>query len=120
MDRPEVDLADRKEVWDSMQMLYMDTDVSREIDSIAKVCAKSKYSIDELETILFVEVFPACRFNLVMLPAPEWSGFEINWLVDRVIQKHRHGKRRLLFLRYYTYSWWKKLKPKIEDVRLGS
>jgi len=101
-------------------MLYMDTDPNCELDRIAKVCASSKYSLEELELILFNEVFPACRFNMLMPPAPEWCGFEIDWLTKRVIQKHRHGKRKLLFLRYYTSCWWKKLRPRIKDARLGS
>ncbi|MFT5046153.1 MAG: hypothetical protein ACI8UP_003132 [Porticoccaceae bacterium] len=37
----------------------MDTDVTLSYDYIARVCAESKYSVAELECMLFNEVVPA-------------------------------------------------------------
>jgi hypothetical protein len=61
---PEQDVEARRDVWDWLQMIYMDTDVGDLVDRIAEACAKSPYAIDELEAILWNEVYPACRFNI--------------------------------------------------------
>ena len=113
MQSPELDIADRTPVWDALQMLFMDTDVSLSYDLIVETCRSSKYSVDEIEAILFNEVMPAVRFNMLMLPAPEWCGFEVEWLKNRVLKKHRYGKWRPLWFRTYTQGHWKKLRPRI-------
>ncbi|WP_444945044.1 DUF7079 family protein [Microbulbifer sp. ZKSA006] len=46
-------------LWDSMQHLYMDTDHDCLYEHIARCCAKSKYTLNESEEILFNEVLPA-------------------------------------------------------------
>ncbi|GAB2877740.1 hypothetical protein ACCI51_08445 [Microbulbifer echini] len=120
MKTPEKDIEDRLKVWDAMQMLYMDTDPDYEINYIAKVCTSSKYTIQDLKSILFQEVLPACRFNLIMQPAPEWAGFEINWLKKRVLSKHRFGKRRPILLRKYTSDLWEKIETNILQQRENS
>ena len=114
MERPEKDIGDRTPVWDCLQDLYMDTDVTLSYGYISKICGESKYSIEELEKILFQEVLPALKFNMFDLPAPEWSGFQTEWVVERVLKKHRFGKRRPWVLRRYTNSHWKALIPLIE------
>lgn len=117
MQSPEQDVTDRSPVWDALQMLYMDTDVSLSYDYIIKICASSKYSLQELDEILYNEVLPAVRFNMLMLPAPEWQGFELEWLKQRVLKKHRFGRRRPIWFRLYTSLHWKKVRPKIESAR---
>lgn len=110
MEAPENDIKDRQPVWDEMQMLFMDIDIDDLLPEIAKVCAESKYRLEELESIFFDEVFPACRFNMWCMPAPEWEGFEINWLTEQILKKQRHGKRRLIVNRKYATIYWEKLK----------
>ena len=114
MKPPEQDLTDRVPVWDEFHMLFMDTDVTLWHDRIVEVCIKSKYSVDELEAILFNEVLPGLRFNLWLFPAPEWRGFETEWLKQRILNKHRFGKRRPLLGRRYTQRHWRQLRPRIE------
>lgn len=114
MEAPENDIDARTPIWDSMQNLYMDTDVTLLYGYIAKTCGQSKYDLKELERILFNEVLPAIRFNMLDLPAPEWAGFETQWVVERVLKKHRFGKRKPWILRFYTNKHWKKLKPLIK------
>jgi len=113
MQAPEYDITDRAPVWDALQMLFMDTDVSLSYDYIVNTCKSSKYTIDDIEAILFNEIMPAVGFNMWMLPAPEWRGFELEWLRERVLKKHRYGKRRPLPFRRYTISHWNKLRPRI-------
>ena len=112
---PEVDVEDRTSIWDALQMLYMDTDVTLSYDHIVETCRLSKYTPDEIEEILFNEVMPAVGFNMLMLPAPEWCGFERKWLVARVLKKHRFGKSRPWFFRIYTNAHWKKIRPRVAD-----
>jgi len=117
MKPPQQDFDNRKPVWNELQIFFMDTDPADDLERIAQVCARSPYSIDELEAILFNEVLPACRFNMFDLPASEWIGFEIGWLKERILKKHRFGRRRPFFLRRYTVGWWRRLKPHIEKAR---
>ena len=113
MQSPENDIDDRTPVWDALQMLFMDTDVTLSYEHIVDTCKSSKYSVDDIETILFNEVMPAVRFNLWMLSAPERYGFKVEWLKKRILKKHRFGQRRPLWFRQYTNSHWKKLRPRI-------
>ena len=118
MKPPEEDLENRKPVWNVMQMIYMDTDMDSEYPHIAEVCVASPYSISELKEILFKEVFPACRPNFYYPVAPEWCGYEMNWLTQRILKKHRHGKRFPLFLFHtLTAMCWRKLEKRIKIIR---
>jgi hypothetical protein len=117
METPEKDVSKRRIIWNAMQMLYMDTDPQQELEAIARVCAESNYSIEELEQILFNEVLPACRVNLLLFTAPEWTGYNEDWLQQRILAKHRFGKRKPFILRRYTSHWWQQLGQKIAVLR---
>ncbi len=116
MIRPEQDVERRMPVWGQLQMLFMDTDPHDFLDEIAEVCARSPYGLDEIEAILFNEVLPACRFNLLSV-AGEWRGIDAGWLKNRILEKHRFGKRRPWLSRRYTTTWWRKLEPRILALR---
>jgi len=118
MQPPEDDIEDRRPIWDFMQNFWMDTDAGILLPRVAEICAKSKYSVSELEAIFWNEVRPAVSFNLLMFPAPEWAGFEIGWLIERVLKMHRFG-RRLPFKWMHPYSndWWGKLHEAIVKKR---
>jgi hypothetical protein len=101
-----------------MQMFWMDTDPAFEITPAAKTCASSKYSIEELKLIFMNEVRPAVQFNLYAGPVPEWTGFELEWLTQRILKKHRFGKSLpLRLLNPYSYGWWYKLENAITKER---
>ncbi|WP_341676588.1 hypothetical protein [Niveibacterium sp. SC-1] len=107
---PEADLADRIPVWDAMQMFWMDTDPAGELDFVLRVCARSKYSIEELKRIYWNEVRPAVAANLWAMPAPEWAGFRRDYLVERVMRKHRYGRRLpWAWLHPHATWWWREL-----------
>lgn len=104
------DIQDRTPVWDHMQNFWMDTDPSIFLADVARACAQSKYSLEELEAIFWNEVRPAVSFNMAMFPASEWAGFKIDWLKERVLRKSRFGKplpRK--WLHPYAANWWRKL-----------
>ncbi len=118
MKPPEQDIENRKPVWDVLQMIYMDTDVDLELPYIARICAASPYSLEELKDILFKEVFPACRSNFYYPVAPEWKGYQIDWLTQTILKKQRHGKTsRLILFHAYTASYWRKLEQQIRKIR---
>ena len=115
---PEEDIEDRRPIWDLMQNFWMDTDPAILLAHVAQVCADSKYTVSELESIYWNEVRPAVSFNLFMLPAPEWAGFEIKWLTDRILKKHRFDKKLpFKWLHPYTNRWWEKLRIAISATR---
>jgi hypothetical protein len=115
---PDQDEDDRRPVWDTLQMFWMDTEPSDCLRSSAEVCARSKYSLSEIEAIFWNEVRPAVGFNMYSGAAPEWAGFEIGWLSKRILQKNRFGRRLpAKFLNPYANGWWKKLRVEIERVR---
>ncbi|MCH9674057.1 MAG: hypothetical protein K0U93_21645 [Gammaproteobacteria bacterium] len=117
MNPPENDLPSRLPVWDAMQMLFMDTEVTHEYQYIARVCAESDYSEDDLARILFNEVLPALRFNLDALPTPQWTGFELQWLRERILTSHRFGRRRPWRGRRYVARHWQPLRAEIRRLR---
>ncbi|MEZ5584011.1 MAG: hypothetical protein R3F37_15855 [Candidatus Competibacteraceae bacterium] len=118
MIHPEHDLEDRSVVWDYMQNFWMDTDSTVLLPEVGRICAESKYSLDELEAIFWNEVRPAVSFNMAMLPAPEWAGFDVEWLKQRVLKKHRFGRSLpRKWLHPYSASWWSRLRVEIENYR---
>jgi hypothetical protein len=115
---PAEDTEDRSPLWDYMQNFWMDTDPGILLPEVSRVCAESKYSLDELEAIYWNEVRPAVKFNMFMLPAPEWAGFELGWLKERVLKKQRYGKPLpWKWLHPYSDSWWRKLRAGIVSLR---
>src|SRR5262245_44838979 len=116
----EDDLQNRRPVWDALQMMLMDTSLRHELPRMAKTCAQSPYSLEELRTILLAEVLPACRSNFNPLAtgvAPEWCGYNIDWLTQRIISKNRHGKSPVLLGRLSAILIWRRLKARIQRLR---
>lgn len=98
-------------------MFWMDTDPEIFLESAARVCARSKYSPAEIETIFWNEVRPAVKFNLATA-VPGWTGFETGWLTQRILKKNRFGRRLpLKALHPDTSRWWKRLRAEIETAR---
>jgi hypothetical protein len=118
LNHPAQDIEDRKPIWDFMQNFWMDTDPQILLPGVVKVCAASKYTMAELEAIYWNEVRPAVSFNLWMLPAPEWAGFKIDWLVDRILKRHRYGTRLpVKWLHLEANRWWRRLEGEIAELR---
>src|SRR5689334_20220173 len=58
------DTAARRPVWYAMSDLFLDTELDDDVlQDMAKTLAASPYSIDELDKILFCEVYPVCIWN---------------------------------------------------------
>jgi len=103
-----------------MQMFWMDTDPDLVLPDAAVTCAASPYSLPELRAIYWNEVFPAVRFNMWWLPAPEWRGFELDWLAERILKRNRFGRRLPYgWLHRYSQAWWQRLETAIVEIREG-
>lgn len=101
----ESDLARRRPVWLALSDLFLDTDVNLFREGNTRTLAASPYSLEELDTILREEVYPACSFNLSQV-AGEWAGFDADWLERRILRggpPPRSWWRRLG--RYLTLGW---------------
>ena len=92
----------------------MDTDPEFLFADIARTCAASKYSLDELRAIYWNEVRPAVSFNMALIPAPEWAGFELEWLKRRILRTSRFGKALPReWLHPYCAGWWRRLSAEV-------
>jgi hypothetical protein len=118
MKHPAEDIESRRPVWEVMQMFWMDTDPADILSDIAKVCVESPYTIEELERIFWNEVRPAVSFNLLDWPAPEWQGFDIDWLTTRILDVNRFGKKLpIRWLPSYSKNWWRRLSKAISELK---
>ena len=78
-------------VWDALSELFLDTELSeRDVKRLADGLAQSPYSIAELKDILYFEVYPACKWNLLSV-AGEWAFFDRKWIIENI--GPRHNKR---------------------------
>lgn len=113
MKHPKDDAVDRLAVWEAMQMFWMDTAPDIVLANTAKICAQSKYSIKELRLIYWNEVRPAVSYNMKM-SAPEWTGFNTEFLIERILNKHKYGRKLpIMCLHRYSNLWWNKLETEI-------
>jgi hypothetical protein len=113
-------LDERRPVWVALSDLYLDTDVSDEVDRIARRLAASPYSIDELEEILRTEVSPVCRVNLASF-AGEWAGFDGAWLEERIVARRnsRLSPIRNWFsnIDVHIGKHWRSIRSTIHELR---
>ena len=118
MKLPEVDICDRLDVWEAMEIFWLDTDANIRFSKTARICAESKYSIENLEAIFWNEAFPAFKFNLLDI-AGEWGGFPRDWITKRVLNKNSFGSPVNTFRGIMRErGWWKKLEREIIRLRM--
>ena len=121
----EENLEKRKAVWAALSDLFLDTDVELSYEYIARVCAESSFTLEELKEILENEVAPVCSKNFLNI-AGEWTGFDEEWLECNI--KVRIQARKSMFkvlfnplenFGFYLYieKHWKKLEPIIIQKR---
>ena len=123
----DTEIEHRKPVWIALSDLFLDTDVTLSYEYIARVCAESRYSSNELRDILKHEVAPVVCFNLMSV-AGEWVGFDEQWLVTRIRKKinRRSGifatllkpfKFGLFGFDTYLDEHWREIGLRIEELR---
>ena len=92
MIEPGEDIQRRRPVWEALSELFLDTELQEyDFARVSRVLAESGYTNEELHSILFREVFPACVPNLHH-PAGAWTGFNTNWLEEEILNKAPCGQ----------------------------
>ena len=115
---PSVDRVRREPVWDAFQMIWMDTDVDAELPRIVNAAATSCYSIADLHHIYWHEVRPVVWKNMLIPVAPEWAGYEIKWLGDKIIERLASGKKSLpIKFHRYARGYWAKIESGVRIAR---
>ena len=88
------DLERRRPVWAAMSELFLDKQLdTRDHVRIAQILQQSGYSIDELDSILWLELSPALWPNLRSV-AGEWAGFDLGWIERQVVTRPQSVLRR--------------------------
>lgn len=102
-------LEKRLPIWKALSDLFLDTEL-RESDyrAIAEQIKASGYSNQEIEDILWHEVFPALADNLRIV-AGEWAGFSEKWLQDRILNVMSGRKKGPGFLGLTTVKQARKI-----------
>jgi hypothetical protein len=81
------DIVNRRPVWLALSVFFLDTEMQPYTHShIARVLSESPYSLREVETILYREVYPVCCSNLGTV-AGVWGGFDHDWLESSILQQ---------------------------------
>ena len=81
------DIENRRPVWHALSDLFLDTELQDcNLSSIARTLVESPYSVTEIETILYREVYPVCIPNLLCV-AGEWEGFNCQWLEESILAR---------------------------------
>lgn len=104
-----------------LSRLFLDTDISDEIDLLSQQLAALPVSIPEIEHVLIHQVYPVCWRNLAT-PAGVWDGFDPDWL-----KQHFCRRRSRISRAFYGYfgkrfaaqcEHWKTIKKLIEERRI--
>ncbi len=80
------EIESRLPVWVALSELFLDTELNEITHKyIARIINESEYSAEEIENILWLEVFPAVGENL-RITTGEWAGFDKDWLKNRILK----------------------------------
>jgi hypothetical protein len=114
------DLEHRRPVWEAMSEIFLDTElVESDFDRIVPPIAASPYSLEELDDILWWEVYPVLYTNMLGI-AGEWTGFNIDWLESRIKEGPSRFTRlwtRTLGRKIVTWPDWKIIRRRVAAAR---
>lgn len=114
------DVERRRPVWLALSDLFLDTELDEaDLCRIGDSLARTPFGVDELELMLFRDVYPVCIRNLSSF-AGEWAGFNPAWLEAEIL---RRGRRRwkwpawLQMGRWRVRSDWQRVKARVLEMR---
>ena len=103
-------------MWHLLSAFYLDNQLTPEhLSNIAVRCAESKYTIAELDVIMFRDLFPALVQNL-WAPAGEWLPWSEEFVAMRVL-KYRHEPTPVRWWQFVTWRSWARLKRQVRRIR---
>jgi len=80
-----IELKRRESIWSALSDLFLDCEISdNQRKFIARSVVDSNYSEEQIQDILWKEVFPALCDNL-RIAGGEWAGFDQTWLNNRIL-----------------------------------
>lgn len=87
-------------MWIALSSLFLDTELGPEhLSAIAQELLQTKYTVAEIEEILFTEVYPACIANLHSMLGI-WEGFSLEVIENRI--RNNEGK----FWKTWAFFQW--------------
>lgn len=100
----------RLAVWRALSDLFLDTEIcDHTFAYIARVIRESGYTPDEVRLILWGEVYPALKLNLLSV-AGVWDGWPDDWLLENIKVAHRLPRWQLpSFIRREIQRDWAKV-----------
>ena len=111
----------RRETWEALSTLFLDTDTSLLRAYRSTKLAESPHSLEELDRILRDEVAPVCLRHQISTIAGEWAGFDPDWLETSILS---HLQSRKILYRISLSRWlvtrsreWRKTKEQIRAFR---
>lgn len=110
----------RSEVWHILSRLFLDTELQeKELEYIAELLSTTDFSIQELQYILYYEVYPACKFNLLSV-AGIWEEFDQQWLIKKIMNiKNKQFIYQLPPLRKWMFNEeWTVIVKHIQQKRM--
>src|SRR5437870_2125691 len=91
----------------------------RTVSRHGKTLGASPYTLDEIERILYREIYPICIWNLRCI-AGEWAGFDIDWLQEAILKRESFCMRIPRFLQmghWMIREPWQKTKEIFQERR---
>ncbi len=112
----EADTTERSKLWHLLSDFYLDEHMTpQDLSNIAARCAESKYTVAELDVIMFREVYPALIQNL-WAPVGEWVPWSEEEVATRV-HKYRHEPTPVRWWQFITWRSWARLRRQVEQLR---
>jgi len=113
----EAETTGRSKLWHLLSEFYLDeTMTPQNLSRIAARCAESKYTLAELDVIMFRELYPAFVLNY-WAPIGEWSPWSEEEVVARV-RKYRCQPTPVRWWQLFIWGDWSRLKRQVKQLRL--
>jgi len=111
------EIARRRPVWEAMSDLFLDTEVRFYVPRIARICAATSWSLEQLDRIFWCEVFPLAIGNMLEI-AGEWGMLELDEteLIQRANEASMPTAKRTLH-GWMVDSEWRAAGALIERLR---
>lgn len=85
MTPPSQDLERRRPVWEVLSWFFLDSEMDDgDRRRMADTIAASGYTPDEIQHILWEELYPVLRTNLYG-GAGVWEGFDLDWMQEQIL-----------------------------------
>jgi hypothetical protein len=112
------DIPNRRPVWEALSEGFLVDEIpTAELQRLGQTLAASPYTVDEIEEILYDEVYPACIWNVISLTAA-WPFFESAWLQAEIMNKRQSRFTLPRFLKVWTIpGQWREIKAAFLECR---